>query len=298
MITIDPDDLSNQELYPYLVSCIAPRPIAFVSTLDTEGRGNLAPFSYFNIFSAKPPVCIFSVSHTAAQKDTLRNVVATRECVINIVSYNLIEQMVMCSANYPAGVSEFEQSGLTPLPSERVKPPRVAESRVQLECTIRDILPLGQQAGAGNLVLCDIVRLHLSPDIFDERGRIDPHRLDAMGRMGRAFYVRASGTALYSYYQDRETLGMGWAALPESARHSPVLTGNDLGRLARLPQAPAPEAVAAISRQPEVQALLQEANPWQVLHELAHRELIKNNTDFAAGLVWLADTLAATDNPL
>lgn len=297
MLTLDPAALTNQELYQYLVGCIVPRPIAFVSTLDATGQTNLAPFSYFNVFSAKPPVCIFSVSYTAGQKDTLRNVEALRECVINIVSHSIIEQMVMCSANYPAGVSEFEQSGLTPLPSERVRPPRVAESPVQLECSVRDILPLGEAPGAGNLVLCDIVRLHLSPDILDERGRIDPHRLDAMGRMGRAFYVRSSGPAVHRYYQERTTLGLGWNALPESARQSQVLTGNDLGRLARQPQPPTPEAIAALAEQPDVQALLGADNAREEIHTRVRFELAQNNVDRAAALVWLAATLPATDNP-
>lgn len=296
MLTIDPQAISTPDLHQYLVSVVAPRPIAFVSTLDEAGRPNLAPYSFFNAFSSNPPICVFSSNRRVKNnttKDTLHNVEATGECVINVVTYSIVRQAAVASIEFPAEVNEFERSGLTPLASELVKPFRVAESPVQMECKVRQILPLGDQGGAGNLVICEILRLHISESILDELGRVDPHKLDLMGRMGRAFYVRASGEAIHHIFQDQrpDHAGIGYQALPESARGSAVLTGNNLGRLAGM--AAAPTDWQSLRQDETVRQLLATNHPREELHRYAQRELAKENIELAARLVWLAEELGA-----
>ena len=221
MISIDPKAVPTPQLHQYLVGSVAPRPIAFVSTVDEAGVPNLAPYSFFNVFSSNPPICVFSSNRRVGNnttKDTLHNVQATGECVINMVSFKIVRQMALCSVEYPAGVSEFEKSGLTPIDSDLVKPFRVRESPVQLECKVREIMPLGEEGGAGHLVICEIVKLHLSEEILDEKGRIHPQKIDLMGRMGRAYYVRASGESVHRIYQDVRQQGIRF---PFPARLSP-----------------------------------------------------------------------------
>jgi flavin reductase (DIM6/NTAB) family NADH-FMN oxidoreductase RutF len=295
MLTIDPGAIPTAQLHQYLVGAVAPRPIAFVSTLDAEGRPNLAPYSFFNVFSSNPPLCVFSSNRREANnttKDTLHNIEATRECVINMVSYPIVRQMALCSINYAPDVNEFEKSGLTPLASDLVRPFRVLESPVHMECKVRDIITLGDQGGAGHLILCDIVRLHIHEAILDAKGRIDPHKIDLMGRMGAAYYVRASSDAVQTIFQDMSQIGIGFDGLPPTARHSAVLTGNDLGYLASLTAPPSPEAVSALRQTPEAAELLATEHPMQAMHQRAQRELAMNNLPQAAGWVWLAEALA------
>ena len=295
MLTIDPKAIPTAQLHQYLVSAVAPRPIAFVSTVDVEGRPNLAPYSFFNVFSSNPPVCVFSSNRREVNnttKDTLHNIEATRECVINMVSYPIVRQMALCSINYAADVDEFEKSGLTPLASSLVRPFRVQESPVQMECKVRDIITLGDQGGAGHLIICDIVQLHIAEAVLDDKGRIDPHKIDLMARMGAAYYVRASGEAVQTIFQDMAQIGIGYDQLPASARHSPVLSGNNLGFLASLTQPPSAAQVAELAQQADIQALLQASDePVHALHRYAQKELEKNNLTLAAQLVWLADGL-------
>jgi flavin reductase (DIM6/NTAB) family NADH-FMN oxidoreductase RutF len=295
MKTIDPAATPTPELYQYLVGVVGPRPIAFASTVDREGRPNLAPFSYFNIFSTNPPVLGFSAVRRgidAAAKDTLRNVEETGEVVINMVSYGIVRQMAVASVQFPRGVDEFVKSGLTPLSSELVRPFRVKESPVHMECRVRQVIALGERSGAGNLIICDLLRLHVAEGIFDEQGRINPHRLDLMGRLGRAYYARASGEAVYKIFQDQTQPCLGYDQLPASARHSAILTGNNLGQLAGILAPPTPEAIRALRSQPRVAALLAAADPVEALHRYAQIELAKENTDLAAEVVWLTEEVA------
>lgn len=295
MLTIDPGAIPTAQLHQYLVGAVAPRPIAFVSTVDAGGVPNLAPYSFFNVFSSNPPLCVFSSNRREVNnttKDTLHNIEATRECVINMVSYPIVRQMALCSINYPPHVNEFEKSGLTPLASELVRPFRVQESPVQMECKVRDIITLGDQGGAGHLILCDIVRLHIQEAILDEKGRIDPHKIDLMARMGGAYYARVSGEAVYTLFQDMAQIGIGFDQLPPSARKSAILTGNDLGHLASLTAPPSPEDIGALRQSPEALELLAADNPLQALHQRARRELAMNNLPRAAGWVWLAEEVA------
>ena len=234
MLSLDPKELTQPKLHQYLLGAIGPRPIAFASTLDAEGRSNLAPYSFFNVFSSNPPILIFSPARRGRDnttKHTLENALVTKECVINIVNYAMVEQMSLASTEYPEGVSEFEKTGLTPIASEVVKPYRVKEAPVQFECKINDVVALGTQGGAGNLVICEVVRIHVSEDILDEDGRISPVKIDQVARMGGHFYTRAN-QGLFQLPQPMTQVGIGFDKMPEDVRTSQVLTGNELAQLA------------------------------------------------------------------
>lgn len=223
-----------------MLGSIGPRPIAFASTIDADGSPNLAPYSFFNVFSANPPVLIFSPARRVRDntiKHTLENVQATKEVVINIVNYALVQQMSLASTEYPKGVNEFIKSGLRMLPSEVVKPFRVAEAPVQYECKVTDIIALGEAGGAGNLIFCEVVKLHIDEKILTPDGHIDPLKIDLVARMGGDWYTRAA-KGLFEVEKPLRTKGVGVDALPEAIRHSNVLTGNDLGRLGNIEALP------------------------------------------------------------
>lgn len=244
MLTIDPQSTPTPDLHQYLIGSVAPRPIAFVSSLSAEGEPNVAPYSFFNVFGSNPPIAVFSSNRRVrdhSTKDTLGNVEATGEVVINLVNYAMVHQMTLASVEYPRGVNEFEKAGLTPLPADLVKPFRVKESPVQMECKVEQMIPTGEGGGAGTLIVCRIVRIHIDEAIIDERGRIDPHKADLMGRMGRAFYCRASGEAVFPILRPVNKIGIGVDQLPQHIRLSEVLTGNDLARLAAVEEPPAYE---------------------------------------------------------
>lgn len=292
MKIIDPANTPTKDLHQYLVGSVAPRPIAFASTVDEAGRPNLAPYSFFNCFSSNPPVLVFSSNRRASDnstKDTLHNIQQTGEVVINAVNYNIIRQMALCSVDYPEDVSEFEKSGLTPIPADLVRPFRVKESPAQLECRVKEIIPLGDKGGAGHLIICELLRMHLSEDVLDEDGKINPHKIDLMGRMGRAFYVRASGEAIHKIFQPFHELGIGYEQLPKSLRTSTVLTGNNLGMLASITAPPSPEAIKAIESDPMVQEALAAESPLRALHLLAQKELAKEDKARAACIAWLGE---------
>ena len=284
MLTIDPNQIPTKDLHQYILGAVAPRPIAFASTISEDGIPNLAPYSFFNAFSSNPPILIFSSNRRVENnttKDTLKNVQDTGEVVINVVPYSIVRQMALCSIEYGSEVNEFEKAGFTPLPSERVRPFRVAESPIQMECVIENILPLGEKGGAGNLIMCRMVLMHISESVLTDSGRIDPHKIDLMGRMGRFYYARASGEAVMEIVQKVTDIGVGFDALPESLRHSPVLTGNELAQIAALTALPdRAEALA----DPKVQAVLA-ANPSrETLHQLVREALAQNDVNLAAKL--------------
>ena len=240
MLSLDPKELPQPKLHQYLLGAIGPRPIAFASTLDAEGRPNLAPYSFFNVFSSNPPILIFSPARRGRDnttKHTLENALVNRECVINIVNYAMVEQMSLASTEYPEGVSEFAKSGLTPSASEVVKPFRVKEAPVQFECKINDVVALGTQGGAGNLVICEVVRIHVSEDILDEDGRISPVKIDQVARMGGHFYTRAN-QGLFQLPQPMTQVGIGFDKMPDDVRTSQILTGNELAQLAGVESLP------------------------------------------------------------
>ena len=282
-------------MYQYLVGTVNPRPIAFVSTMDKDGIPNLAPFSFFNCFSAYPPILVFSTTRRIADntnKDTLRNVEETGELVINAVSYRIVRQMAVASIQFPQGVSEFKKSGLTPIPSERVKPFRVKESPVHFECRVEQITSLGESGGAGHLIICRVLLMHIDKEVFDDRGLINPHKLDLMGRLGRAYYVRASGEAVYKIFQPQNLPAIGFEQLPLSARNSTVLTGNNLGQLAGIASPPTAVDIQALSLEARVRKIIESSpTPQEDLHRYAQTELAKENLLLAAQIVWLAEEI-------
>lgn len=240
MITIDPKEISTGKLHSYLLGAVAPRPICFASTVDVEGNVNLSPYSFFNVFSANPPVMIFSPARRVRNnttKHTLENVLETKEVVINIVSYPMVQQMSLSSTEYAKGVNEFVKAGFTEISSQKVKPPRVAEAPVQFECKVNEVVELGKEGGAGNLVICEVVQLHINEAILDAEGKIDPVKIDAVARMGGNWYNRAK-EGMFEVPKPLSTLGIGVDALPKAIRLSKILTGNDLGMLANVEELP------------------------------------------------------------
>lgn len=241
MITINPKDLAIPKLQAYLQSAVSPRPIAFVSSVDNAGNVNLSPFSFFNMFSMNPPILVFSPSRRVrdnSEKHTLENIREVDEVVINIVNYNMVQQTSLASCDFPKSVNEFQKSGLTPLASQRVKPPRVAESPVSFECKVRQVIALGDQGGAGNLVLCEVLLMHIKEEVVDQNGIIDPQKIDAVARMGQNYYCRAHGENIFVVPKPNEKIGIGYDLLPEKIRNSRILTGNDLGILGNVEQIP------------------------------------------------------------
>lgn len=249
-MTIDFSSLTPREAYAYLSASVAPRPICFASTVDMEGNVNLSPYSFFNVVSGDPPMMVFAPQlsgRDGSSKDTLDNVLEVPEVVINVVNHALVEQMSLTSTAYPADVNEFVKAGLTQVPSDVIKPPRVGESPVAFECIVDRVIALGDGPMAGNMVLARAVRVHIREEYLTE-GKLDPTLLDLVGRMGGSDYVRASGSALFEIPKPIRTLGIGVDALPEHIRNSDVLTGNDLGRLGNLEQIPiAAEAQASVT---------------------------------------------------
>ncbi len=293
MKIIDPKATPTKDLHQYLLGAVAPRPIAFASTIDSQGTHNLAPYSFFNCFSSNPPVLVFSSNRrvsTNTTKDTLHNIEQTREVVINVVNYSIVRQMALTSIDYPTHISEFKKAGLTPVPSDLVKPMRVAESPAQMECKVQEIIPLGESGGAGHLIICEVVRMHLQEEVLDEDGKINPHKMDLMGRMGRAFYVRASGESIHKIFQPFNIPGIGFDNLPAGIRNSDILTGNNLGMLASLPAPPTAEALSEAEKNPAVQQALQSEHPRRSLHLLAQKELAKEEKEKAAAIAWLSES--------
>jgi flavin reductase (DIM6/NTAB) family NADH-FMN oxidoreductase RutF len=268
-----------------MVGSIAPRPIAFVSTINENGQPNLAPYSFFNAFSSNPPIVVFSSNRRVANnttKDTLHNVRLNGEVVINVVNHAIVRQMAVASVEFPSDVSEFDKTGLTPLASDLVKPFRVAESPVHLECKVKEIITLGEYGGAGHLVICDVLRMHINEAVIDDRNRIDPHKLDLMGRLGRSYYVRVHGEAIQTIVQPVLPITVGFDALPESVRNSTVLTGNDLGKLAAIPYLPTrPEAEILTLNDKRTMWLIESKAPETAFHQYAQEELDRMNVDFA-----------------
>lgn len=238
---IIPGEIKTSELHHYLLGAIAPRPICFASTVDAAGNPNLSPYSFFNVFGSNPTTLIFSPARKVRDntiKHTLQNIYETYEVVINVVTYNMVQQASLSSCEYPKGVDEFIKAGFTKLAAEKVKPFRVAESPVQLECKVREVIETGKEGGAGNLVICEILVMHINEAVLDENKQIDANKIDLVARMGADFYCRASGAALFEVPKPNTQLGIGIDALPDSIRNSSILTGNNLGQLANVHQMP------------------------------------------------------------
>jgi len=246
MLSLLPKELPIPKLHQYLLGAIGPRPIAFASTVDANGNPNLAPFSFFNVFSANPPILIFSPARSGRNnttKDTYNNVKVHPEVVINVVNYDIVHQMSLASSPYAPGVSEFEKAGFTALKSDLVEPMRVAESPVQFECKVIEVKELGTEGGAGNLIICEVVKIHINEAILDENGMIDQHKIDLVSRMGGNWYCRADQQSMFEIQKPITTCGIGFDALPKDILQSTVLTGNDLGHLAGIENLPDETAV-------------------------------------------------------
>lgn len=269
----DPKNIKTPELHGILLGAIAPRPIAFASTIDKEGNVNLSPFSFFNVFGSNPPILIFSPARRGRNnttKHSYENVKEVAEVVINIANYPMVEQMSLASTEYDKGINEFVKAGFTEAKSTKVKPPRVAESPVAFECKVNQVIETGEEGGAGNLVICEVIHIHLNEAILDENGKIDPFKLDPIGRLGGNWYSR-SKKALFEVEKPLQKLGIGVDALPEEIKNSSILTGNDLGKLGNIEKIP--EAS-------ELDDLLIPVNLDQKdkedLHKLAHQLLEEN----------------------
>ena len=259
MLTLRTSDLKPAELQNYLQYAIAPRPICFASTIDKAGNVNLSPYSFFNLFSSNPPICVFSPARRVRDnttKHTLENILEVPECVINIVNYDMVQQTSLASTEYPKGVNEFVKAGFTELKSELVRPPRVAEAPVQLECVVNQVIPLGEGPGAGNLVLAEIKLIHIQDEILDDQGKIDQAKIDLVARLGGDWYCRVGADNLFSVAKPIAQLGMGMDALPPAIKSSTILTANNLAALANEETMPSAEAVESVQTQADVKEVL------------------------------------------
>jgi flavin reductase (DIM6/NTAB) family NADH-FMN oxidoreductase RutF len=238
---IDPKNITTPERQNYLQHAIAPRPICFASTIDKEGRVNLSPFSFFNLFSSDPPVIIFSPSRRVrdnSTKHSLQNVLEVPEVVVNIVDYEMVQQTSLASCEFPKGVDEFVKAGFTPEPASMVKPPMVKESKVKFECKVLEVKPLGTQGGAGNLVICEVILIHVDDSILNEKKMIDQRKLHHVARLGGDWYCKVDESNLFIVEKPNVKLGIGVDVLPVNVRNSRVLTANNLGQLANVHEMP------------------------------------------------------------
>jgi len=246
MLHIKPNDIAVAKLHSYLLSSVGPRPIALASTLDDNGNPNLSPFSFFNIFSANPPIAIFSPARRVRNnttKHTLENVLSNKEVVINIVTEDIVQQTSLSSTEYENGVNEFIKAGFTPINSETVAPFRVKESPVQLECKVNEVISLGDEGGAGNLVICEIKMVHINEDILDDDGTIDPNKLKLVGRMGGNWYCKTTNESIFEVVKPIKNLGIGIDKIPQRIKNGYILSGNDLGMLGNIEALPSVEEV-------------------------------------------------------
>ncbi len=283
---IVPGEIKTAQLHAYLLGAVAPRPICFASTIDNEGHANLSPFSFFNVFGSKPPVLIFSPARRVrdnSSKHTLANAYETKEVVINIVNYNIVQQMNLASCEYPKDVNEFTKAGLTPIASDFVKPFRVKESPAQLECKVLQVIETGQEGGAGNLVICEVVCMHVDDNVLNELGQIDPHKIDLVARMGGDYYCRASGSSVFTVPKPNTQLGIGVDALPAQIRNSRILTGNDLGILGNSTAIPVASPIENDQRLTEIYQTHTHdaASLTESLHQYAQELIARGEVDHA-----------------
>ncbi|MFK7932596.1 MAG: flavin reductase family protein [Saprospiraceae bacterium] len=281
---IDPTTIPQSEVYKHIAFAVAPRPIAFASTIDKVGNVNLSPFSFFNLFSSNPPVLIFSPVRSGrdgSTKHTLQNVLEVPEVSISIVNYAMVEQMSLASTAYAKGVNEFVKAGFTAAESSKIKAPFVTESPASFECVVDQVIELGQEGGAGNLVVARVVNMHLRDEYLDENGYLDTHKLDLVGRMGGSYYSRANN-GLFEIPKPIRTQGIGVDQLPISVRNSSVLTGNNLGRLGNAESLPDADLVEQMGR-------IYLSKSIEEIHQVAQQLLEQGQTEKALALLLSAD---------
>jgi len=288
MLTIDPNEIPGAKMHAWLLGAVTPRPIAFASTIDKDGNVNLSPFSFFNCFGSNPPLLIFSPARRGrdgSTKHSFENVLEIPEVVIHIVNYSMVQQMSLASTEYPKGTDEFVKAGFTAVPSEVVRPPRVAEAPVAIECKVEQVVPTGIQGGAGNLVICEVVRMHVKEEVLDADGKIDPFKLDTVARLGGDWYARIQGNAIFKVPKPLDRLGIGVDQIPEKIRLSKVLTGNDLGMLGNVGALPDNESIDKIKQQSDVHQALMKGD--EAIHKLAQHYLSEGRIDDAWRLLLL-----------
>jgi len=275
-------DLNTIQVQQILANSVGPRPIAFASTIDKDGNPNLSPFSFFNVFSSAPPILIFSPSRRVRDnttKHTLENILEVPEVVINVVNYAMVQQTSLSSTEYPKNVNEFEKAGFTAIESDTIKPMRVKESPVQFECKVNQVMALGNEGGAGNLVFCEVIKIHVHDSIFNDQKQIDPFKIDLVARMGGNWYCRANGNALFEVEKPLTTMGIGVDALPHSIRYSPILTGNDLGKLGNMEALPNKEELKSFKDSEEFEIRQQSAvNSDFASHRIAKQLITEGKT--------------------
>lgn len=290
--TIDPNSISTTELHQILLTAVAPRPIALASTVDKNGNVNLSPFSFFNVFSANPPILIFSPARRAKDnttKHTYENIKEVKEVVINIVNFAMVEQMSLSSTEYGKGENEFIKSGFTPIASHKIIPPRVAEAPISFECIVDDVIELGTEGGAGNLIISRVVNIHIRDEYKGNDGKLDTEKLDLVARMGGNWYTRASKDSLFEIQKPIYSKGIGVDALPIHAKNSSVLTGNDLGRLGNLAEKPSLESIEKYKKTEEVTDALKISNledRYKKLHIIAKKHLEDSNLEKALSILF------------
>ncbi|MGB5237627.1 MAG: flavin reductase family protein [Flavobacteriaceae bacterium] len=293
VISIDPKDIPTPRLHGYLLGAVGPRPIAFASTVDKEGRPNLSPFSFFNVFSANPPIMIFSPARRVRNnttKHTLENALETREVVINVVNYRMVQQMSLASTEYQKGENEFKKAGLTMLKSDIVKPFRVGESPVQFECRVTKIESLGEEGGAGNLIFSEVLRIHIDNTILDKDGAIDQSKIDQVARMGGNWYTRAR-EGMFEVPKPLSSLGIGVDQIPDSIRFSKVLTGNDLGMLGNIEEIPGSDSVKTFLKEHiEIRAVMS-SDDRERIHKKAQEYLAAKDIASAWKVLLAAEIL-------
>ena len=279
MISIDPKSIETAKLQGYLQGSVGPRPIAFASTVDVNGNPNVSPFSFFNVFSANPPILVFSPARRVRDnsiKHTLINCEATREVVINVVNYDMVQQTSLASTEYADGVNEFVKAGFTAVASDLVKPFRVKESPVQFECKVTQIIALGIEGGAGNLILCEVVKMHIDEAVLDKNGAIDQYKIDLVSRLGGNWYSR-SNQGLFEVPKPLSTLGVGVDVIPDYIKKSSVFDGNDLGKLGNIEALPTTEEVSIFVKQNFAVKAVLSSDDQQNVHLEAKHSLEKDD---------------------
>ncbi len=290
--SIDPNSISTVEMHKILLAAVAPRPIAFASTIDSNGIVNLSPFSFFNVFSANPPILIFSPARRTRDntiKHTLENIYETKEVVINTVNFPMVEQMSLSSTEYDKGVNEFEKSGLLAIPSVKIRPPRVSESPVSFECVVDKIIELGDQGGAGNLIISRIVYVHINDKYLGNNWELDTQEMDLVARMGGNWYTRVSKESLFEIPKPILAKGIGVDNLPRHIFKTNVLSGNNIGRLGNMEKIPSVKEINQFKNTPELVRVLQDSNGQKKLlavHLIAKNHIENNNLDLAIKAVF------------
>lgn len=285
--TIDPKDLTTREIHKILLNAVTPRPIALASTIDKNGNVNLSPFSYFNVFSAAPPILVFSPANRVtdnSRKDTLENILETKEVVINLVDFSLVEPTSLSSVYYERGIDEFLKSGLTKIISEKVLPPRVSESPISFECKVNEVISLGNNGGAGNLIISEIVMIHINKQLLTLNGDIDPLKLNLVARMGGNYYLNVKSENLFEIQKPIGVNAIGVDKLPNHANKSDILTKNDLARLANIETLPKKAQIKKFIESSEIEKITSLANENEKVilnHKKVKEYLDKNDLESA-----------------